>query len=505
MRRHDDWQDFIDLQMNPTGLYPLLERAARIWPNDIALSCIRGDFTYGQLDAAARSLAGQLRDAGIEPGHKVGILCPSGPAYVIASFALFLIDGIVVPIFPGLKRSEVSELASGLGINAVCFDPLYKELFDDDLLQRAVELSQRSVPIDLSLMPLSAAGFGNSPDHRLVKIGAPLLRFTSGTTSAAKGVIIPQSAMLAYTERFAACYSIEKGDGVLNLLSMAHIFYQVTAGLLQGARMLVYEVNDLDHIVGAIKAGQISHIEAAPSFYAMLLRGDSLSAGHFTRIKYITSCGAALPDPVAVKFNEKFGREIVQRYGLTETGPVIINLDEDPKKRGTLGHPAPGCEVRLAALELEAADDSEGEILIRCPGLFAGYYSPWTPAEVILDEGWYRTGDVAAKENDGNFRIVGRTKNIINVGAIKVFPSEIEQILCTHPAVEEALVYGAPDARFGEAPRAKVRLKPDACCDRKELLTFVNRHLSLFSALRDIDYVDTLPKTVTGKLKRSGV
>jgi acyl-CoA synthetase (AMP-forming)/AMP-acid ligase II len=159
----------------------------------------------------------------------------------------------------------------------------------------------------------------------------------------------------------------------------------------------------------------------------------------------------------------------------------------------------------LASLDSQIADENEGEILVRCPGLFTGYYSPWTPAESVLEEGWYRTGDIGAKDTEGNFRMVGRTKNIINVGAVKVFPSEIEQILCAHPAVEEALVYGAPDSRFGESPRAKVKLKSAAVCDRNDLLAFVNRQLSLFAALRDLDYVDALPKTVTGKLKRSGV
>jgi acyl-CoA synthetase (AMP-forming)/AMP-acid ligase II len=491
--------------MNHNGLYPLLERAAKNWPNDTAISSALGDFTFAQLDAAAQSLAAHFRDAGIEPGHKVGILCPSGPSYVIASFALFRVDGIVVPIFPGLKPSEVGELAAGLEINAVCFDPQYKDLCGDDSLQQAVALPRLAGAIDFHLMRYGVAGLGKPPDNRLVKIGAPLLRFTSGTTSAAKGVIIPQPAMLEYTRRFSQSYAIEKGDGVLNLLSMAHIFYQITAGLLQGARIIVYEVNDRERIVAAIQAGQISHIEAAPSFYAMLLQGDTLSAQHFARVKYITSCGAVLSDHVAAKFREKFGREIVQRYGLTETGPVIINLNEDPSKRGTLGRPAFGCEIKLATLDSEVTDESEGEILVRCPGLFSGYYSPWTPAETMLDGGWYHTGDVAAMDSEGYFRIVGRTKNIINVGAVKVFPTEIEQILCTHPAVEEALVYGAPDPRFGEAPRAKVKLKPDACCDRKELLAFVNQQLSLFAALRDLDYVDALPKTVSGKLKRSGV
>jgi long-chain acyl-CoA synthetase len=491
--------------MNPSGLYPLLQQATRNWPHDTAISSALGDFTFSEIEEAAQNLAGLLLDAGVKSGHKVGILCSSGPAYVIASFALFYIDGIVVPIFPGLKASEVHELAAGLEINAICFDPLFKTILDDKSLQYAQELSPVTGVIRFNLLRCGEGGLNDETDSRLVTMGAPLLRFTSGTTSTAKGVIISQPAMLEYTKRFAASYRIEKGDGVLNLLSMAHIFYQITAGLLCGARLVVYEVNDLNNIVASIRSGRITHIEAAPSFYTMLLRDASLTPEHFNNVKFITSCGAALADPVAARFREKYRREIVQRYGLTETGPVLINLSEDAGKRGMLGRPAPGCDIKLAQIETEITDECEGEILVRCPGLFTGYYTPWTPATEILENGWYRTGDVATIDSDGYYRIVGRTKNIINVGAVKVFPTEIERILCTHPAVEEALVFGAPDPRFGESPRAKVKLRSDSRCDRGELLAFVNRQLSLFAALREIDFVDTLAKTVSGKLKRSGV
>ena len=490
--------------MNCNRLYPLLERAAKKWPNEIAISSVENSFTYSALQSAANGLASQLLAMGIKPSDKVGVLCANGPAYVIASFALFAIDGILVPIFPGLKQSEVNTLAVDMKLDAFCCEPHLCEQLPSTAKQRQCDIAPYAGAMPFQIYDCTNEERAEAKDEKLGAVGAPLLRFTSGTTSRAKGVIIPQSAMIEYTKRFATSYNIARGDRVLNLLSMAHIFYQVTTGLLQGAQTIVHEITDLVNIARTIKTARITHIEAAPSFYSMLLNTNLLEAEDFRGIKYITSCGAALPNEVAGAFRDKYQREIVQRYGLTETGPVLINLNEDEKKRGTLGTAVPGCEIKLEPIDFNSFDQDHGEILVRCPGLFYGYYSPWTPAETVLDGGWFHTGDVASKDAEGFFRILGRTKIIINVGGVKVFPNEIEDILRSHPAVDEALVYGAPDPRFGEAPRAKVKLKLGSHCDRKGLLAFANQRLSLFKALRDIDFVYALPKTATGKLKRSG-
>lgn len=490
--------------MPQSELYPLLERAARQWPDEIGISSGIGDVTYRQLESATKELATTLSAAGVGRADKVGILCPNGPAYLIASFALFLIDGIVVPIFPGLKQGEIAGLMTELQLDALCLDPQFA-----DQLPYSAPVPIRETTLLDGKVAFSIIQSVNHSQHepearKLDDLGAPMLRFTSGTTSSAKGVIIPQSAMMEYTRRFTASYSIQRGDCVLNLLSMAHIFYQVTAGLWVGAKIVIQEVTDLESIARSLETNQITHIEAAPSFYAMLIKRDRLTKEHFRRVRYFTSCGAPLADNVAAAFRKKYQREIVQRYGLTETGPVLINLSEDTAKRGTLGTAAPGCEIKLAPNDPDSIDDAEGEILVRSPGLFAGYYLPWTPAETVLDDGWFRTGDIATKDQQGYFRIVGRSKNIINVGAVKVFPDEIEAILRLHPAVEEALVFGAPDARFGESPRAKIKLRPGLNCERNELLNFANCKLSFFKALRDVEFVDALPKTLTGKLRRAG-
>lgn len=488
-------------QLNNDRLFRLLDRAAGQWPTDTSL--VRGThtFTFHQLNSAVAQLASELAKAGIEPGDKVGLMCLNGPEYVVGSFALFLVHAVVVPIFPGLKQREVAILATDLKLDAYCYSPQFESQLPERRPESLVRVNVSAGNLVFQIERCSRYDTTVSDDRRLLRLGAPLIRFTSGTTSKAKGVIIPQASMLEYTRRFATTYGIQKGDCMLNLLSMAHIFYQVTAGMLRGVKLLVEDASNIDAISRALGEHHVTHIEAAPSFYTMLLADGDLRAQDFRHVRYITSCGAPLPDNVAESFRDRFGREIVQRYGLTETGPVLINTSEARDKRGSLGVPAPGCQIRLK----NGDDDSSatfGEIQIRCDGLFHGYYVPWTPSESVLDEGWFCTGDVARRDLDGYYRMTGRTKTIMNVGAVKVFPTELEAILLAHPQIKEALVYAGPDPRFGEVPHAKVVLHPGSSLDARALLRDINQDLGVFKALRHIEVVNQIDKTATGKIKR---
>jgi len=488
--------------MKPLSLFPLMAHAAEKWPDDIAL--VRADeaFTFAQLYDATTNLATLLQQTGIKPGYKVGLMCPNGPEYMLGSFAIFMVGGVVVPIFPGLRDSEVLDLAREMGLDGFCYSPQFEAQIAGAETTPLLHVNLLEDKIKLYIALSRQRNNDERDRQRLVGLDAPMIRFTSGTTSKSKGVIIPQASMYEYTRRFAAMYGIEKGDCILDLLSMAHIFYQVTTAFLKGVKLLVEDSTKVESVLALLRRHHVTHIEAAPTFYRMLLALKDASPRDMPHVRHFTSCGAPLMDTVAASFRERFGREIVQRYGLTETGPVLVNGCEDPSKRGSLGVPAPGCEVRLGEDNGSPKEKNFGEIFVRCPGLFRGYYRPWTPRHKILKKGWFATGDLGRRDKDGYYWIAGRTKTIINVGAVKVFPDEIEDLLLTHPAIEEAFVFGAPHPRFGEAPHAKVKLVSGATCSQRELLRYTNKNLSLFKAVRSIEFVDLIPKTVTGKTKR---
>jgi long-chain acyl-CoA synthetase len=238
--------------MNKGQLFPLLERAARNWPSDVAIVKGTNNFTFLQLKIAAEALASKLLAAGIEPGCKVGLLCPNGPEYVVGSFALFLINGVVVPIFPGLKKSEIGELAGEMELDAYCYSPQYESQVPERDKKGLITANLKG-QVEFHIQLAHQQNRPEADRDKLLRLGAPLLRFTSGTTSQSKGVIIPQTSMLEYTKRFISVYSIEKGDRILNLLSMAHIFYQVTTGFMRGVKILVEEATHIDAIIEMIR------------------------------------------------------------------------------------------------------------------------------------------------------------------------------------------------------------------------------------------------------------
>ena len=265
--------------------------------------------------------------------------------------------------------------------------------------------------------------------------------------------------------------------------------------------MVFEEIHRLESIAQLIRNQRVTHIHATPLFYRMMVGSDAITVDDFRGIENVVSTGAPLPIAVAEAFHDKFACEILQYYALAECGTVFANTTQDIQKRGSSGTLMRGCEAKLVPSSSGASEG--GELLIKSLGLCAGYYRPWRSGEDILEEGWFRTGDVARRDADGYYWIVGRTKDVINVGGVKVFPEEIEQVLLAHSAVDEAVVFSAPDGRFGEVPKAKVRLVRNGACTEKDLIEFSNQKLSVFRRLRSIEIVADLPKTPTGKLKRS--
>jgi acyl-CoA synthetase (AMP-forming)/AMP-acid ligase II len=204
-------------------------------------------------------------------------------------------------------------------------------------------------------------------------------------------------------------------------------------------------------------------------------------------------------------FRAKFGHEIRQFYGSAEGGDVLANFSEDLTKRGSAGKPVPGIDIKLVSSgSMITGPDQVGEIFFRAPGMFEGYYRPWRLKDEALEDGWFRTGDLAKRDQDGYYWIVGRSKDAINVAGLKVFPSEIEGVLLSHPAVEEVLVFGVTDPLFGEVPHAQVKLASDVDCTVGELVEYADQRLSVFKMPRHIEFVAEFSKTSTGKLKRRG-
>jgi long-chain acyl-CoA synthetase len=487
--------------VKPGHLFSILRDATTVSPEKAALVQGGRNLRYRDLHSGAELLASKLAEAGIEAGDKVGVMAATSSMYLAMFFAVVRIGAIVVPIPRASKLEEVSDLADQTEMNAFCYSQNFAPLIPDRAEESVIEVAALPDEEAVSIRR-SADGKTVKAEHQRFALGSVgMIRFSSGTTGKSKGVILSTNAILARAKTFSLAYSIGETSCMLHLLSAELATPTLLGCLLQKAQMVFEDIHRLESIAHLIRTHRVTHIHASPLFYRMMVGSNAITANDFRSVEDVVSTGAPLPIPVAKAFRDKFGREILQYYALAECGTVFASTTQDIQKRGSSGTLMPGCDAKLVESASSGASEV-GELLVKSSGLFEGYYRPWSFRENILEEGWFRTGDVARRDAEGYYWIIGRTKDVINVGGVKVFPEEIEDVLLTHPTVDQAVVFSAPDDRFGEVPRAKVRLVPAGECTEKELIEFSNQRLSVFRRIRSIEIVEDLPKTVTGKVKR---
>lgn len=487
-------------------LFSVLEDTAGRWPESIAVSDRQFNLRYRELRDTADGLALDLKKAGVEPGDKVGLLFGRSPEYIIACYAVIRAGAIAVTIPRASKPEEIGQLAEVMGLDGFC----YGARFESFIPGENSPASTRKVLLnDKALFCFTPSAVRRTPPgerEQLLKINTANIRFSSGTTSQSKGIIVSHETILNRARIHSEIFSVTHRDRSLFLLSMMRALpTPVCAGLVQGATIVGADAMDMSGFKQLVTEFGITLIYAAPLFYRTLVNQSDITGQDLSGVRHFVSWGAALPPATSERFRSKFGHEIRQFYGSAEGGDVLANFSEDQTKRGSAGKPVPGIEIKLVAPEGVVREANHvGEILFRAPGMFEGYYRPWRLKGDALEHGWFRTGDLARRDGDGFYWIVGRSKEAINVGGLKVFPSEVEAVLLSHPAVDEALVFGVPDAIFGEVPHAQVKLVAGAACTEKELIQYADRKLSVFKTPRRMEFVAEFEKTATGKLKRSG-
>jgi len=480
------------------------EIIAAKWPNDIAVVHRGERLRYGEFAEAVRGLIAALRRVGIEPGQKVGVLFPTGPAPIAATLAIVGIGAVVVFLSPLSDAAEIAALTEEVGLDACCFAARFSGYLSSSQGTVAGEhqLFKGQEPVEMWRRAYTTDATGSAGRPLLVQSNAAAIRFSSGTTGKAKGIIISHSTALERAKVHFQSPALSRDDVVLWLQSLDRL-PGALAYLLRGVKLVIGDVLETGTLAQVIQAEQVTQVYTVPMFFQTIL-SDEFAAQDLARVRHFLSGGTALGRQLADKFAAKFGQEIVEHYGLSETGTVFINESRDSSKRGSIGVPV------LAEAKLVSSDncvltgESVGELWVRCAGIFDAFYQPWRPSDEVLVDGWFNTGDMARRDADGYYWIVGRVKEMINVAGVKVFPQDLESILTSHDAVEEAVVFATPNKRFGEVPHAKVRLRAGATCTRKELLTYTNDRLPLFKSLRGLDFVESIPKTATGKIKRLG-
>jgi len=455
---------------------------------------IEGDdhVTYGELLASAEQLAGTLREKGVGRLHRVGLLCDDSIDYIMASLAILSLSAVVVPVSPEQTDEEIETVIERIDVDFLIAEPRLRRGGYADRLQ-----SPSLFKKELTIVKRTVR---ERPKAEYFRLNPAFIRFSSGTTGASKGVVLSHEAIIERTDAADKGLRVTSQDTVLWVLSMSyHFVVTILLFLRRGATIVLCGARFPEALIEGIAKRNGTFIYASPFHYSLLSRTETLSGDALKHVRLAVSTAMKLPEQAASEFHAKYGFELTEAYGIIEVGLPFVRLTGGEEKRGSVGKPLPDFEVRIDNKDAAGV----GSIRIKGKGMLDAYYSPWQGRDDILVDGWFTTGDLGRIDADGFLFIVGREKDVINFVGMKVFAQEVETVLNQHPEIKESLVYGAAHPLYGQLPMAKIVLRDGGSGpDVTELRRFCYQRLAQYKVPKDFEFVDHLPKTASGKIKR---
>lgn len=480
-----------------TNVYQVLGQAAERWPTRPAMigSDGRETIDYQSLAQQAERVRSALEAAGVRPGHGVGLIARNGPGFVAGAFGVMGAGATVMPISHQLRQAEVESLLSDAPVHALLCDG-----------SGPLRQGMPTTSIDISGGKPLGLFWRQAPRHqRFIETldDIAFMRFTSGTTGAAKGVAISHRGMLERTAAANQGLKLGPEDTAVWVLQMAfHFVVSIVLYLRYGVTIAVVADNLAESILEVANRHQGTLLYAAPIHYRALTATPETQ--EFDSLRRAISTSTALPKGLAGAFQDRYGLPITQAYGIIEVGLPLINLQRALDRPEAVGHALPAYDV--AVLDADGKplpDGASGQLGLKGPGMFSGYLCPPQQRDDVLCNGWFLTGDLARRDPDGVVTIVGRQKAMINVAGNKVFPEEVESVLDRHPAVKRSRVIGRPHPRMGEILHAEVVLKdPDAPVDAEDLIRFCRKRLSTYRVPHSVVTVNSIETTASGKIRR---
>ncbi len=499
-------------QPPPDTVAQLFVQRCRQHADRIFIVTAEREHCFAELFDDAQAIARRLHSRGAQRGQHVAVLLPQGANLVSALFGALLADCLPVLIDPRLVPAEVAFLRKHcrceLTLSCAALDDAKSHAALIDVEETLAQPSWRAGSLALS-----------QQRNEDVAVVLP----TSGSTAAPKAVQLHHRGLLANLRAFNQRYEICADDVMIGTLSFFHSF-GLTAWLLAAldAAATIALVDDpLPGRVAELAArSEASVLLAVSSYYSYLLRSPSCCARQLASLRLSISGACRLSPALAEAFQDELGQAIHQTYGLTEASPVVTANPLQDNRLGTVGTALAGVQLQLRAAELRDTqlreaelsepnirhEGSIGELWLRGDNVMRGYLDNPQASAACLDEaGWLGTGDLARIDRDGYLSLVGRAKNLIVRAGNKIYPEEIEEVLCSHPLIEDAAAFALPDPHCEQVPMAFVVAAAGAAPDGAEILEYCRQRLAAFKLPRQLRLVEALPRNPNGKLRRQAL
>ncbi|WP_396656870.1 long-chain-fatty-acid--CoA ligase [Microbacterium sp.] len=536
-----------DLAPVSGSLVDIVAASARDYPSAVALQFFGAETTYRQLQEQIDRAAAGLKALGVGAGDTVAIVLPNCPQHIVAFYAILRLGAIVVEHNPLYTPRELRKQFEDHGAKtAIVWSKAVRTVqeFPADLqVPRIVSVDvTKAMPLATRLalkLPIRKARESREALHERVSgtvvwedlirtdplpgsHPAPqtddlaIIQYTSGTTGTPKGAALTHRSLLSNAAQAQAWVpQITRGDGcvVYAVLPMFHAYgltLCLTFAMSMGARLVLFPRFDPDLVLAVTKKHPATFLPLVPPIADRLLRAAQEQGVSLRGTEIAISGAMALPHELVVPFEAATGGYLVEGYGLSECSPVLMaNPVADNRVPGTVGLPLPGTECRVVDPDEPTVDvppGERGELIVRGPQVFSGYYGKPEETERVFVDGWFRTGDIVTVDPQGFVRIVDRIKELIITGGFNVAPTEIEIALRQHPDVDDVAVVGLPSEHSGEEVVAAVVLDPGVDePDVDAIREFARGILTPYKVPRRIFVVDELPKSLIGKVLRRQV
>ena len=520
-------------------LHAYLKKHAQTMPSKTAYHYYGTKITWQQLDQDVDRFAQFLRKQGIEKGDRIGLYMQNCPQYIIAHYGVQRVGAIVAPLNPMYKRSELSFLIKEGGIKAVVageellenlentegdmpalkfiVTTNYSDFLPDEPVLAvppdcAITKKRQGDPYDMAAILNEVGPVDRAADIDLYE-DPGLMVFTSGTTGRPKAALLSFSNALFKTAATVEAYGITEEERMLAVAPLCHI-----AGMVMGVNIPVYTGSECVLLNRFIPQTAVDAIEQyrITSWYSIAPMNEAILSIPGIEKRNLKSLKTNMATSFGIPVTEELGNHwskvtdgcllFEASYGLSETHTCDTFMPKNKIKYGSCGIATYDTEIRIVdpATGEEMAAGQQGEIIVKSPGVFMGYYNRPDATAATLRDGWVYTGDVGKLDEDGYLYFLGRTKEMIKSSGFSVFPEDVEALLNEHPAVLQSAVIGVPDAVRGESVKAFIVLKPDrkGSITEQEMIEWAKGYMSAFKYPREIAFLEQLPATSSGKILR---
>lgn len=534
-----DWH----MPLEPAPLFQILDDAVARSADRPCTTFMGRTLSYGEIGALVDQAAAGLQQLGVIKGTKVGLLLPNTPTFVIYYFAILKAGGVAVNFNPLYSLEELAfqvkdsetELMVTLDLK-VLFDKVEPLIANNTLKGAVVASFPALLPAAKAVLfklfkSKELARPRSSPVRDKLRLDSEVLcdpalfepvaidpatdiavlQYTGGTTGTPKGAMLTHANVFSNVCQIGAwapdlAYGQERSLAALPFFHVFAMTVVMNLGIRYAAEMVLMPRFVLNDALDLISKNRLTLLAGVPTLFNAILNHPDIKSYDLSSLRFCLSGGAALPIEIKEKFDAVTGCSLVEGYGLSEASPVATcNPLDAPPRKGSIGLPIPGTIVSLRDLtdpSREVAKGERGEICIAGPQVMTGYWNRPAETAAQFTGQFLRTGDVGIMDDDGYFYIVDRIKDLIICSGYNVYPRRIEEALYEHVAVEEVVVIGIADKYRGEAPKAFVKLKTGQTATKADLMKHLEIKISKLELPADIEFRDTLPKTMIGKLSK---